>query len=246
MTTKREYSILPQGEKDDFHHHIRDGNRTATSQYMCMFTVITLIILCILAGIASLTASVFFPDQFAATFGHFWYSYDAAISNGTNKGLNLTDDSSTTPSWFSITGITHNEAPSGDHNKSTDYASGHNNKSLESTHHHHHHRFHHHSDNDGQHSGENSSGNYTVDENDLYFHTNTSGNGTSNGTDSGEMADNEEPEIINVDQLKEKFAEAMRDFEKHMENFTVRNPKLLVKSSCFLLDFILLIVSKLL
>lgn len=230
MTPKREYSILPQAEGSDFHHHVREG-RTVSSQYICLFTVVTVVIFLILAGVATLTASIFYSEQVSTTFGHFWYSYESVSSNGTTSSTSRTtsDDSPNFKegSSFSVHGSRNHTASVSHHNPS-DYDDQHKNKTLEDSNRRHHHHHTHHNINgsssdssfdnylNGGNSGTRYSTNNTSGENDI---SSESGEESSNST--MDDASGKELDIINVEELKQKFAEAMRDFEKHMENITV-------------------------
>jgi len=109
MAIKREYSILPQGDNENFHHHIHSSDQR-TQNYFCFFSLIALVIFLILAGITTLTATMFYSDEITTTFGHFWYESEPLT---TGAHVTTSADSSSL-SWTSTTkhnGTGHHTKP---------------------------------------------------------------------------------------------------------------------------------------
>ncbi|ODM98094.1 hypothetical protein Ocin01_08586 [Orchesella cincta] len=232
MAIKREYSILPQGDHDDFHHHVRPTDQR-TNRYFCFFTLITLVIFLILAGVGTLTATMFYSDEITTTFGQFWYESEP-LTTGSHVTSSADSSSSSWTSGAKNNGTDHSQpekttalpSPHSSHthnHNSTDYK----NKTSQEHHHHHQQQLHH----GTSHAHNSSIGNHSLGESESYFprgnNTDSSENGDQSGEDSSEVdsshstnMEGEDEGTLNLEDFKERFAETMRTIEKRMENFT--------------------------
>lgn len=225
MTVKREYSILPQGDKDDFHHHVREGRAPVTSQYFCLFTVITVTIVLILAGVATLTVSMFHSEPLSTTFTNFWYSYESTGLDGSNSSMATTASGDSSSSSFTVEaeGGSKDEAASAQQRNSTDYpGEKHKDKDLDYYRYHHHRHHNRHEQAAGGDQYNNSSDSSSESDQGFGYNSTFGGNGTLEESEM-EGGDEEDQVIVNFVELKEKFADAMRDWEKNMEKMTVQN-----------------------
>jgi len=70
MKAKREYSILSQTERDDFHHRVQPSYKS--EPHCCIVFFLILVILLVLCIVVGLCVSLIYPQKFSHAVHHVW------------------------------------------------------------------------------------------------------------------------------------------------------------------------------